>query len=64
MRLDRSFFAGKSPSASGDDTLWIVDFKTGDRDKGDLAAFMRDEREKYRGQLGAYAEDAPAHPAA
>jgi ATP-dependent helicase/nuclease subunit A len=56
VRLDRSFFAGSAPGKSGEDTLWIVDFKTGDRDKGDLDAFMRSEREKYSGQLIAYAE--------
>ncbi len=56
VRLDRSFFAGSSPGTSGNDTLWIVDFKTGDRDKGDLDAFMREEREKYSRQLIAYAE--------
>ena len=56
VRLDRSFFAGSSPRAGGDDTLWIVDFKTGDREKGNVEAFMRDEREKYSAQLIAYAE--------
>lgn len=56
VRLDRSFFAGHAPNASGDDTLWIVDFKTGDRDKGNIEAFLREEREKYSGQLTAYAE--------
>ena len=56
VRLDRSFFAGSSPLAAGNDTLWIVDFKTGDRDKGDVEAFLREERARYSGQLSAYAE--------
>ena len=56
VRLDRSFFAGQAPGAPGQDTLWIVDFKTGDRDKGDLHAFLQRERETYSGQLNAYAE--------
>ncbi len=58
VRLDRSFYAGDSPMSDGDDTLWIVDFKTGNR-TGTLKqqdAFLAEERAKYEGQLRAYAE--------
>jgi hypothetical protein len=44
--------------SDGDDTLWIVDFKTGNR-TGTLKqqdAFLAEERAKYEGQLRAYAE--------
>jgi ATP-dependent helicase/nuclease subunit A len=58
VRLDRSFFAGSLPMQPGNDTLWIVDFKTGNRtgnaDQQDK--FLEEERTKYEGQLRAYAE--------
>ncbi len=55
IRIDRSFFAGSQPFAAGDNTLWIVDFKTGDHD-GDIQSFMQAERLRYEPQLQTYAE--------
>jgi ATP-dependent exoDNAse (exonuclease V) beta subunit len=55
VRLDRSFFAGAAPQLPGDGTLWIIDFKTGNR-SGEQDKFLQEEREKYEGQLRAYAE--------
>ncbi len=55
VRLDRSFFAGLRPGDAGDGVLWIVDWKTGDTDR-DASAYLVREREKYEGQLNAYAE--------
>ncbi|MBF0283030.1 MAG: UvrD-helicase domain-containing protein [Magnetococcales bacterium] len=45
--LDRSFVA--------DGVRWIVDYKTGQHEGGDLEAFLDNERERYRGQLERYA---------
>ncbi len=58
VRLDRSFFAGAAPMQPGDDTLWIVDFKTGNRTGAaeQQETFLQEERTKYEGQLRAYAE--------
>ncbi|AFL87675.1 ATP-dependent exonuclase V beta subunit, helicase and exonuclease domain-containing [Terriglobus roseus DSM 18391] len=55
VRLDRSFFAGSKPGAAGDDTLWIVDFKTADRAAAEQDAFLAEERVAYEQQLRAYA---------
>ncbi len=55
VRLDRSFFAGPQPHAPGEDTLWIVDFKTGDHDL-DRDAFLQEERLRYEPQLRTYAD--------
>ena len=55
IRLDRSFFAGSAPGAVGDDTLWIVDFKTGDH-TGDAAHYLAEQRERYTPQLRGYAQ--------
>ncbi|MGI4757854.1 MAG: UvrD-helicase domain-containing protein [Janthinobacterium lividum] len=56
VRLDRSFFAGPAPHAPGDDTLWIVDFKTADRAANEQDSFLAEERTRYSGQLQTYAE--------
>jgi len=45
--LDRSFVAGGE--------RWIVDFKTGGHEGGDVAAFLDREQERYREQLERYA---------
>ena len=45
--LDRSFVA--------EGVRWIVDFKTGAHEGGDVAAFLDREQERYRDQLERYA---------
>lgn len=45
--MDRTFVDG--------DSRWIVDYKTGMHTGGDADAFLDQERERYRGQLAAYA---------
>jgi ATP-dependent exoDNAse (exonuclease V) beta subunit len=55
LRVDRTFLAGNAPLSSGQDSIWIVDFKTtepGSRSPEDFAAA---ERAKYTAQLEAYA---------
>jgi ATP-dependent exoDNAse (exonuclease V) beta subunit len=47
LRLDRTFVA--------DGARWIVDFKTGQHEGGDLEAFLTSEVERYRPQLERYA---------
>ena len=56
VRLDRTFFAGSKPRTKENGTLWIVDFKTGDRAESDREAYLADERNRYEGQLRTYAE--------
>jgi len=52
-----------------DGVHWIVDYKTSTHEGGDLAAFLRQETERYRAQLQKYAEiysamtDAPVRTA-
>lgn len=46
--IDRSFV-----DLSG--TRWIIDFKSGTHEGGDLEAFLDNERERYRAQLEGYA---------
>jgi ATP-dependent helicase/nuclease subunit A len=45
---------------------WIVDFKTGTHEGGDVAGFVHNEVERYRGQLQEYCmlmrQLDPAHP--
>jgi ATP-dependent helicase/nuclease subunit A len=60
VRIDRSFFAGSKPGAPGEDTFWIIDYKTGmDRDQlpGDTSVdtWLDYQRELYRDQLATYA---------
>ncbi len=45
--VDRSFIAA-------DGTRWIIDYKTGSHEGGDLPAFIRSESARYREQLTAY----------
>ena len=35
-------------------TLWVVDYKTGEHEGGDLEAFLDSERERYAEQLRGY----------
>ncbi len=46
--IDRSF-------VDADGTRWIVDYKTGRHEGGDLQHFLDEEAERYRPQLAAYA---------
>ncbi|HZT74866.1 MAG TPA: UvrD-helicase domain-containing protein [Terriglobales bacterium] len=46
-RVDRTFVA--------DGTRWIIDYKTGVHEGGDLDAFLQSEQERYRPQLETYA---------
>ncbi|MEK6398614.1 MAG: hypothetical protein V4734_11060, partial [Terriglobus sp.] len=60
VRLDRSFFAGPEPLAAGEDTFWIIDFKTGDRTgpnetEATRNAYLQEERATYDAQLRTYA---------
>ena len=42
-----------------DGTRWIIDYKTGSHEGGDLDAFLASERERYRPQLQRYRELLP-----
>jgi ATP-dependent exoDNAse (exonuclease V) beta subunit len=49
MVIDRTFI-------DGDGTRWIIDYKTGTHEGGNVAGFLDQEQERYRGQLEAYAQ--------
>ena len=53
VKIDRSFV-----DESG--TRWVIDYKTGAHEGGDLEAFLEQEIERYRPQLAAYRELARA----
>jgi len=57
--LDRCFIddAGDAVAAppGGEPTRWIVDYKTGSHEGGDIRAFLDAEKERYRSQLEDYA---------
>jgi hypothetical protein len=55
LRADRTFVAGCAPLIDGDDTLWIVDFKTTEQGSRSPERFEQDELLKYRTQLERYA---------
>ncbi len=55
VRLDRVFRAGATPLASGDDYLWIVDYKTTAHGHEGVEAFLAEERAKYAAQMETYA---------
>lgn len=55
LRLDRSFLAGAAPGTNGQQTLWIVDYKTARPADLPLASFLQNERERYAPQLRNYA---------
>lgn len=48
LRIDRSF-------VDADGTRWIIDYKTGAHEGGDLDRFVAEEIERYRAQLQSYA---------
>jgi ATP-dependent exoDNAse (exonuclease V) beta subunit len=60
--IDRTF-------VDADGTRWIIDYKTGTHEGGDIAGFLDREQERYRAQLAAYAaafralEDRPVRTA-
>ena len=55
LRADRTFIAGRAPLVEGDDSLWIVDFKTTEQGSRSPERFSEDELLKYREQLECYA---------
>jgi len=54
-RMDRIFRAGDAPLATGEDFLWIVDYKISAHGDDADEAFFALESEKHRSQLEAYA---------
>jgi ATP-dependent helicase/nuclease subunit A len=56
LRGDRVFRAGPEPHSRQESHLWIVDYKTAQHGTEGLDAFLAEEKERYRGQLEAYAE--------
>jgi ATP-dependent helicase/nuclease subunit A len=56
VRLDRIFRAGRQPLASGDDCLWVVDYKTTAHGYEGIEEFLAAERLKYEPQMNAYAQ--------
>ncbi len=55
VRMDRMFRGGEAPEAAGTDYLWIVDYKTGSHGTDGIDAFLERERQRYAGQMEAYA---------
>lgn len=55
LRADRTFVAGTSPLEDGNNTVWIIDYKTTDQGSRSLERFSQDELLKYRVQLERYA---------
>ncbi len=55
VRLDRVFFSGERPLETGDDYLWIVDYKTATHGREGLDEFLAGERTKYEAQMETYA---------
>jgi ATP-dependent exoDNAse (exonuclease V) beta subunit len=56
LRADRTFLAGPTPGSTGNDHLWIIDFKTTEQGSRTDDAFAASETQKYRPQLEAYAK--------
>jgi ATP-dependent helicase/nuclease subunit A len=55
LRGDRIFRAGATPCSTEETHLWIVDYKTARHGAAGIDAFLQQEKEKYLGQLEAYA---------
>jgi ATP-dependent exoDNAse (exonuclease V) beta subunit len=55
LRADRTFVAGSEPFSEGEDSIWIVDFKTTEQGSRSPERFSKDELLKYREQLERYA---------
>ena len=55
VRIDRAFLAGESPGSNGEDTLWLVDYKTSANGHGDIDQFLMEQQQFYSEQLTIYA---------
>jgi ATP-dependent helicase/nuclease subunit A len=55
VRLDRVFVAGHEPLEAGNDSLWIIDYKTATHGRERVEEFLAEERVKYGAQMDAYA---------
>jgi ATP-dependent helicase/nuclease subunit A len=55
LRGDRIFRAGAEPGSLEETHLWIVDYKTARHGASGIDTFLQSEKEKYLGQLEAYA---------
>lgn len=55
VRVDRMFRAGPEPLANGENTWWIIDYKTAHADLIDKSAALPELRRLFAPQLGAYA---------
>ncbi|MBW8746218.1 MAG: hypothetical protein JF584_01475, partial [Acidobacteria bacterium] len=56
VRTDRTFFASDAPLASGEGTLWIVDFKSSENSGSDVAAFLAAQKKLYAPKMLEYAQ--------
>lgn len=56
VQVDRIFRAGLAPLSTGDDSWWIIDYKTAHADAPDPAAALPQLRATFAPQLQAYAE--------
>jgi ATP-dependent exoDNAse (exonuclease V) beta subunit len=55
LRVDRTFLAGPQPLTHGDNSIWIIDFKTTEQGSLPDDAFDAMQRSRYSAQLEAYA---------
>jgi superfamily I DNA/RNA helicase len=55
VRLDRVFFAGAKPLDTGNECLWIIDYKTATHGRESMDEFLAEERVKYGVQMETYA---------
>jgi ATP-dependent exoDNAse (exonuclease V) beta subunit len=55
LRVDRTFVAGGEPLSTGQDCIWIIDFKTTEQGSRSDMAFEAKEIAKYSEQLEMYA---------
>jgi ATP-dependent exoDNAse (exonuclease V) beta subunit len=55
VQVDRVFRAGATPGSEGEDTWWIVDYKTAYEKRADTEQALRDLREIFAPQLHIYA---------
>ncbi len=55
VRMDRVFRGGAKPLDAGNEYLWVIDYKTATHGREGVDEFLAAEREKYEGQMAAYA---------
>ncbi len=55
IRIDRVFHAGPEPGTTGDEFLWIVDYKTANHGAKGLEEFLSEQKAAYGPQLETYA---------